>query len=41
MSTDYYYTDDELMEMVEKLNALTDEWHPWEWTHARKQHEDL
>jgi hypothetical protein len=26
--------------LVERLNALTDEWHPWEWTHARKQHAD-
>lgn len=36
-----YYTEEEFKEMVEKLNALMPRLSPWQWTHARKEHEDL
>ena len=35
------YDDDEIRELVNKLNAVTGIWAQWKWTRARKDHTDL
>jgi len=39
--TDQYHSHEELRNLVDRLNALTDKWRQWQWTQARKEHEDL
>ena len=36
-----YYSEKELHEMVDRLNAFASEYSPWKFTHARKEHQDL
>jgi hypothetical protein len=36
-----YYSEKELHEMVNRINAFASEYSPWKFTHARKEHQDL
>src|SRR6266545_4162877 len=38
---EYFYSEKELHEMVNRLNAFASEYSPWKFTHARKEHQDL
>src|SRR6266496_1023835 len=36
-----YYSEKELHEMVNRINAFASDYSPWKFTHARKEHQDL
>jgi hypothetical protein len=36
-----YYSEKELHEMVDRINAFASEYSPWKLTHARIEHQDL
>ena len=36
-----YFSEKELHEMVNRINAFASEYSPWKFTHARKEHQDL
>ena len=36
-----YYSQKELHEMVNRINAFASDYSPWKFTHARKEHQDL
>ena len=38
---EHFYSEKELHEMVDRLNAFASEYSPWKFTHARKEHQDL
>ncbi len=40
MDQDNVYTADQARDLSEQLCAMTDTWHPWRWTRARKDHTD-
>ena len=39
--SEQYYSEKELHEMVERINAFGSDYSPWKFTHARIEHEDL
>ena len=38
---EHFYSEKELHEMVDRINAFASEYSPWNLTHARKEHQDL
>src|SRR5688572_23343131 len=36
-----YYSEKELPEMVDRINAFASDYSGWKFTHARKEHQDL
>ena len=38
---EHFYTEKELHEMVDRINAFASECSPWKLTHARREHQDL
>ena len=36
-----YYSEKELHEMVNRINAFASDYSPWKFTNARKEHQDL
>lgn len=40
-SVEQFYSEKELHEMVDRINAFTTEYSRWQFTHARKEHQDL
>ena len=38
---EHYYSEKELHEMVDRINAFGIDYSPWKFTHARKEHQDL
>ena len=40
-TVEHFYSEKELHEMVDRLNAFASEYSPWKFTHARKEHQDL
>jgi len=38
---EHFYSEKELHEMVDRINAFASEYSPWKFTHARKEHQDL
>ena len=38
---EHFYSEKELHEMVDRINALASKYSPWKFTHARKEHQDL
>ena len=39
--SEQYYSEKELHEMVNRINAFASEYSPWKFTQARKEHQDL
>jgi hypothetical protein len=37
---EHFYSEKELHEMVDRINAFTSECSPWKVTHARREHQD-
>ena len=38
---EHFYSEKELHEMVDRINAFASDYSPWKLTHARKEHQDL
>ena len=38
---EHFYSEKELHEMVDRINAFTSEYSPWKFTQARREHQDL
>ena len=38
---EHFYSEKELHEMVNRINALASDYSGWKFTHARKEHQDL
>jgi hypothetical protein len=38
---EHFYSEKELQEMVNRINAFASDYSPWKFTQARKEHEDL